>query len=63
MRRSTDYDISLGVERAGEELKQQRHAVAGVQGLTLIHFSAQLRHVLWHTMCLWVVRATRDGSS
>ena len=41
----TDYDISLGVERAGEELEQQRHAVAGAaaagQGLTLVRFSAQ----------------------
>jgi hypothetical protein len=32
------------------------------QGLTLVHFSAQRKHVLWDTLCLRARSMTRNGS-
>ena len=33
-----------------------------VQGLTLVHFSAQSENVLWDTIGLWVELVTINGS-
>jgi len=38
------------------------HAASRTQGLTLVQFSAQLKHVLWDTLCLWAGSMTRNGS-
>ena len=32
------------------------------QGLTLVHYSAQRKHVLWDTMGLWAELVTLNGS-
>ena len=32
------------------------------QGLTLVHYSAQRKHVLWDNMGLWVELVTKNGS-
>ena len=43
-------------------LRSHGNTGAGQQGLTLVHFSAQRKHVLWDTLCLWAGSMTRNGS-
>jgi hypothetical protein len=48
--------------RGGSAWEAGGAAGACRQRLTLVHFLAQLEHVLWDTLCLWAGSMTRIGS-
>jgi len=50
----------ISAPRRRQRFAEQVGAVR--QGLTLDHFSAQCKHVLWDTLSLWVGSMTWNGS-